>query len=383
MTARVAIVGIGQTPLSAADDEHLYHELDYEAARRALTDAGLDRGDLDTVVCSGWDAVDGRTISDMHTAMSAGGYLKDSAHVGEDGIMALAYAFMRIAAGLFDVAMVTGHGHAESSFETISNVVFDPLFSRPLGPSHLVSLALQANAYVQRYHLSEEQACAVVVKNRDNGAGNTRAHLQQPVSREEVLASDPVCYPLRALHCPPQSVGGVAIVLASEDAARRISDKPVWISGISWAIDSYDLGSKEISRLGSLAAAAEKAYRMAGISDPLTELDLAEVHDITAFHELMVYEALGLAPEGGGTRLMEDGVTALSGALPVNPSGGVLSSNLYGASGLLRVAEAARQLRGDAGQRQLPGARRALAHGMSAPSGAAAPTDCVLILEGG
>ena len=383
MTARVAIVGIGQTPLSAADDEHLYHELDYEAARRALTDAGLDRGDLDTVVCSGWDAVDGRTISDMHTAMSAGGYLKDSAHVGEDGIMALAYAYMRIAAGLFDVAMVTGHGHAESSFETISNVVFDPLFSRPLGPSHLVSLALQANAYLQRYRLSEEQASAVVVKNRENGAGNARAHLQQPVSREEVLASDPVCYPLRALHCPPQSVGGVAIVLASEDAARRISGKPVWISGISWAIDSYDLGSKELSRLGSLAAAAEKAYRMAGISDPLKELDLAEVHDITAFHELMVYEALGLAPEGGAARLLEDGVTAMSGALPVNPSGGVLSSNLYGASGLLRAAEAALQVRGDAGPVQVAEARRALAHGMSAPSGAAARTDCVLILEGG
>ena len=383
MTARVAIVGIGQTALSAAADEHLYHELDYEAARRALTDAGLDRGDLDTVVCSGWDAVDGRTISDMHTAMSAGGYLKDSAHVGEDGIMALAYAYMRIAAGLFDVAMVTGHGHAECSFETVSSVVFDPLFSRPLGPSHLVSLALQASAYLQRYHPSEEQASAVVVKNRENGAGNARAHLRQPVSREEVLASDPVCYPLRALHCPPQSVGGVAIVLASEDAARRISNRPVWISGISWAIDSYDLGSKEISRLGSLAAAAEKAYRMAGIGDPLKELDLVEVHDITAFHELMVYEALGLAPEGGGARLMEDGVTAPSGALPVNPSGGVLSSNLYGASGLLRVAEAAFQVRGEAGPVQVVEARRALAHGMSAPSGAAARTDCVLILEGG
>ena len=383
MTARVAIVGIGQTALSAADDEHLYHELDYEAARRALTDAGLDRGDLDTVVCSGWDAVDGRTISDMHTAMSAGGYLKDSAHVGEDGIMALAYAYMRIAAGLFDVAMVTGHGHAESSFETVSSVVFDPLFSRPLGPSHLVSLALQASAYLQRYHPSEEQASAVVVKNRDNGAGNPRAHLQQPVGMEEVLASDPVCYPLRALHCPPQSVGGVAIVFASEDAARRISDKPVWISGISWAIDSYDLGSKEISRLGSLATAAGKAYRMAGISDPVRDLDLAEVHDITAFHELMACEALGMAPEGGAARLVEDGATALGGALPVNPSGGVLCANPYGAAGLIRAAEAARQLRGDAGQRQVPGARRALAHGMSAPSGAAARTDCVLILEGG
>jgi len=383
LTARVAIVGIGQTALTTAADDRQYHEHDFEAARLALADAGLDRGDLDTVICSGWDAVDGRTISDMHTAMSAGGYLKDSSHVGEDGIMALAYAYLRLTSGLFDVALVSAHGHAESSFETVSNVVFDPLFTRPLGQSHLVSLALQANAYLQRYGLSEEQASAVVVKNRDNGAGNPRAHLQQPVGMEEVLASDPVCYPLRALHCPPQSVGGVAIVFASEDAARRISDKPVWISGISWAIDSYDLGSKEISRLGSLATAAGKAYRMAGISDPVKDLDLAEVHDITAFHELMAYEALGMAPEGGAARLVEDGATALGGALPVNPSGGVLCANPYGAAGLIRAAEAARQLRGDAGQRQVPGARRALAHGMSAPSGAAARTDCVLILEGG
>lgn len=382
MSDRVAIVGIGQTALRDAADDRLYHEHDYEAARLALADAGLDRGDVDTVVCSGWDAVDGRTISDMHTAMSSGGYLKDSSHVGEDGIMALAYAYMRIAAGLFDVALVTAHGHAESSFETVSNVVFDPLFVRPLGLSHLISLALQANAYVQRYGVSEEQAAKVAVKNRGYGAANPRAHLRSPVSVEETLSSDPVCYPLRELHCPPQSVGGVAVILASEDAARRISDKRVWISGIGWAIDSYDLGSKDLSRLGSLAEAAAKAYRMAGISDPLEELDLAEVHDITAFHELMAYEALGLAAEGGAARLIEDGDTGPGGRLPVNPSGGVLCANPYGASGLLRVAEAALQVRGEAGDQQLESVGKALAHGMSAPSGAAARTDCAVILEG-
>ncbi len=383
MTDRVAIVGIGQTGCGAADDSRLYHEHDYEAARLALADAGLDRGDLDTVICSGWDAVDGRTISDMHTAMSAGGYLKDSSHVGEDGIMALAYAYMRIAAGLFDVALVSAHGHAESSFETVSNVVFDPLFVRPLGQSHLVSLALQANAYAQRYGVSAEQAAGVVVKNRRAGVNNPNAHLRSAASVEEVLTSDPVCYPLRALHCPPQSVGGVALILASQDAARRISERPVWVTGIGWAIDSYELGSKDMARLGSLAAAAERAYRMAGIDRPLEQVDVAEVHDITAYHELMACEALGFAPEGGAARLLEEGVTDAGGRVPVNPSGGVLCSNPYGASGLLRAAEAALQLRGDADQRQVAGARRALAHGMSAPSGAAARTDCVAILEGG
>jgi acetyl-CoA C-acetyltransferase len=383
LSARVAIVGIGQTALRAAADDRLYHEHDYEAARVALADAALDRGDVDTVICSGWDAVDGRTISDMHTVMSAGGYLKDSTHVGEDGIMAIAYAYMRIAAGLFDVALVTAHGHAESSFETVSNVVFDPLFVRSLGQSHLVSLALQANAYLQRHGVSGEQAAKVAVKNRGNGAANPRAHLQSPVDVDEVLNSALVCYPLRALHCPPQSVGGVALILASEDAARRITNRPVWLTGIHWAIDSYELGSKELSRLDALAGAAERAYGMAGISDPLRDLDVAELHDITPFHELMAYEALGLASTGAAARLVEEGVTGAGGDLPVNPSGGVLCTNPYGASGLLRSAEAALQLRGEAGERQVPGAARALAHGMSAPSGAAARTDCVLILEGG
>lgn len=377
MSDRVAIVGIGQTPLRDADDQRLYHEHDYEAARLALADAGLDRGDVDTVVCSGWDAVDGRTISDMHTAMSAGGYLKDSSHVGEDGIMALAYAYMRIAAGAFDVALVTGHGHAESDFETVSNVVFDPLFHRPLGPSHLMSFALQASAYAHRYGVDERQVAEVVVRNHQSGADNPRAHLRSPVSVDEVVSSSPVCYPLRSLHCPPQSVGGVALALASEQVVRRITDKPVWVTGIGWAIDGYELGSSELWRLPSLSAAAGRAYGMAGIHDPPEELNLAEVHDVTAFHGLMSCEALRLTPEGEGGRLAERDL------LPVNPSGGALCANLYGATGLLRVAEAGLQLRGEAGSVQVDGARRALAHGMSAPSGAAARTDCVIVLEGG
>jgi acetyl-CoA C-acetyltransferase len=380
---RVAIVGIGQTGYRAAALDRVYYEHVYEAARLALADAGLDRGDVDTVICSGWDAVDGRTISDMHTTMAAGGYLKDSSHVGEDGIMALAYAYLRLASGLFDMALVAGHGHAESSFETVSHVVFDPLFLRPLGQSHLVSLALQACAYSERHRVSEEHVARVVVKNRKSGIGNPRAHLRSQVTVQEVLDSDLISYPLRALHCPPQSTGGVALILAGEHAVRRVTLNPVWITGIGWAIDGYDLGSKDVARLSSLAMAAERAYRMAGITDPLRELDLAEVHDITAFHEIMVYEALGLVPEGRGASLAEEGVTGAGGDLPVNLSGGVLSTNLYGASGLVRVAEAALHLRGQAGQQQVQGARRALAHGMSAPSGAHARTDCVVIVERG
>jgi acetyl-CoA C-acetyltransferase len=383
MSRRVAIVAVGQTRHEAFKDDRVYWENDYEAAKLALEDAGLDKGQVDTVIASGWDAVDGRTISDMHTCMAIGGYLKDSAHVGEDGILALAYAYVRIASGQFDTAVVAAHGHREASLEAISKIVFDPLFTRPVGANYLTSLALQANAYVQRYGVGQESAAKVVVKNRAGGARNPYAHLKSPVTLEEVLGSGWVAYPLRTLDCPPESVGGVALLLAAEEHVKRITSKPVWVKGIGWAIEGYYLGSKDLSQMPSLAAAAKRAYGMAGITRPLDELDLAEIHEPTSYHELMAYEALGLADAGQGGRLMEEGATEREGKLPVNPSGGCLSTNLLGASGLARAAEATLQLRGEAHGRQVPGAKLALAHGFSSLIGAAAPTNCVVVLERG
>src|SRR4030042_6403584 len=124
--------------------------------------ACLDKGQVDTVIASGWDAIDGRTISDMHTCMAIGGYLKDSAHVGEDGILALAYAYLRIASGQFDTAVGAAHGHREASLEHVSSAVFDPLFTRPVGANYLTSLAMQAHAYAQRYGVNQETEEKVV-----------------------------------------------------------------------------------------------------------------------------------------------------------------------------------------------------------------------------
>ena len=383
MTRRVAIVGVGQTRHAEFRNDRVYWENDYEATKLALEVAALDKGQIDTVISSGWDAVDGRTISDMHTCMGIGGYLKDSAHVGEDGILALAYAYVRIASGQFDTAVVSGHGHREASLEAMSRVVYDPLFTRPVGANYLASLAMQANAYVQRHGVGQESAAKVVVKNRANGAQNPYAHLKAPVTLEDVLGSGWVAYPLRTLDCPPESVGGVALVLAAEEHVKRITDKPVWVKGIGWAIEGYYLGSKDLSEMPSLAAAAQRAYSMAGIKRPLEELDVAEIHEPTSYHELMAYEALGLAAAGQGARLIDEGATERGGKLPVNMSGGALSTNLLGASGLARAAEAILQLRGEAHGRQVAGAKLALAHGFSSLTGAASPTNCVVVLERG
>jgi acetyl-CoA C-acetyltransferase len=381
VSSRVCIVGVGQTHHRGPGGSLAYYEIAFQAARAVLEDMGLTRGDIDTVLASGWDVLDGRTISDMYIVPAAGGYLKDSAKVADDGILALAYAYMRIASGAFDTALVMGHGHVEGPTELVSNVALDPFFYRPLGMSATAALALQASSYAARYGVSEGQAAAVVEKNRRQGANNPYAHLRSAITRDEVLASRMVASPLRELDCQPQSVGAVALVLSSEDRAKRIASRWATVEGIGWATSSYYIGAADLWRLGGLANAAQQAYGMAGIDDPLAELDVAEVHDMTSYHELMAYEGMGWAPEGSGARLLEEGATSMEGRLPVNPSGGALSTNIGAGTGLTRVAEAALQVMGRADGRQVE-ARTALAHGTSALAGSIGQTHAVVVLRG-
>jgi len=381
VSSRVCIVGVGQTHHRGSGGSLAYYEIAFEAARAALQDAGLTRGDIDTVLVSGWDVLDGRTISDMYLVPAAGGYLKDSAKVADDGVLAFAYAYMRIASGAFDTALVMGHGHAEAPTELVSNVAMDPFFYRPLGMSATAALALQVSSYTARYGVSEGQAAAVAEKNRRQGVNNPYAHLRSAVTRDQVLASKMVAWPLREFDCPPVSVGAVALILCSEDRAKRIASSWATVEGIGWATSSYYIGATDLWRLGALASAAQQAYVMAGIHDPLADLDVAEVHDATSYHELMAYEAMGWAQEGGGGRLLEEGATSMEGRLPVNPSGGALSTNIGAGTGLLRVAEAALQVTGRADGRQVE-ARTALAHGMSGLAGSIGQTHGVVILRG-
>jgi len=381
VSSRVCIVGVGQTHHRGSGGSLAYYEIAFEAARAALQDAGLTRGDIDTVLVSGWDVLDGRTISDMYLVPAAGGYLKDSAKVADDGVLAFAYAYMRIASGAFDTALVMGHGHAEAPTELVSNVAMDPFFYRPLGMSATAALALQVSSYTARYGVSEGQAAAVAEKNRRQGVNNPYAHLRSAVTRDQMLASKMVAWPLREFDCPPVSVGAVALILCSEDRAKRIASSWATVEGIGWATSSYYIGATDLWRLGALAGAAQQAYVMAGINDPLAELDVAEVHDVTSYHELMAYEGLGWAQEGGGGRLLEEGATSMEGRLPVNPSGGALSTNIGAGTGLLRVAEAALQVTGRADGRQVE-ARTALAHGMSGLAGSIGQTHGVVILRG-
>jgi len=384
LSRKVGIVGVGQTKCDDIKEKRsqTYYDMVFEATKKALDDAGLERGNIDTVVEAAYDLMDGRTISNMYLCTAAGGYLKDESRVAEDGTFALAYAYMRIASGLFDTAVVAAHGNREGANELASSYIFDPFFYRPVGANYLTTAALQATRYITKYNESEETVANVVVKNRENGINNPYAHLRSKATVKDVLDSKIVSWPLRELELPPKSAGACTLILAEEDVALRITDTPIWIGGIAWSVDTYHIGSKELAELTPATIAAKRAYKMADIENPLKQIDVAEIHDATAFHELMEYEALGFCEKGEGGKLLAEGVTSIGGELPVNPSGGVLCADPYPATGLTRVIEAALQLRGEAGERQIPAAETALAHGLSVASGSAAQTNCVIVLRG-
>nr|MDO8133890.1 thiolase family protein [Candidatus Njordarchaeum guaymaensis] len=377
---RVAIVGVGQTKCESRKSQ-VYYDIVYEAASKALQDAGMERNELETIIQAEDDVADGRTISNMHTCTAAGGLLKDESRCGEDGTFSLAYAYMRLTSGLYDTAMVTGIGTTESPFELVTNLAFDHLFTRGFGLSWVTSFAMHANGYMKATGVTEKQAAKVVLKNRRNGAKNSYAHLRKAVTLDEVLHSPMVSYPLKKLDLPPSSSGACAVILASSEYVKRITDNPVWIDGLAWNVSSYYFQDAEPGELLPLRWASERAYKMAGIENPPKELQVAELHDITSYHELMEYEALKFCDKGrGGVTIDEMGEDGRIGELAVNPSGGALSSHPHHAAGLFRVVEAALQLRGGAGKHQVRGVKKALAHGITHIAGAASMGHGVVIL---
>ncbi len=380
MQRRVAIVGYAQSR-HRHDMPKTRENMVYDVVRSALENAGIYRRDVGTVVTASTDFLDGRTISSVFLSMAVGAFFKDESKVEEDGGMALHYALMRLLAGTHDVAIVEAHTQG-STFNPhqVSACTMDPLWDRQSGVLNDVSMAgIQANMYMNEYGVSEDQLAMVSVKNLTNAALNANSDRKMPdVSIEEVLDSRPYYEPIRELTMSPVSDGCCALILASEEKAKEITDKPVWITGVGSRADGY-LRDRNLLSLDSLKRAACDAYEMAGISDSFSQLDLLEVSERYAHEEMMIYEALGLSREGKGAMLLENGMTGLYGELPVNPSGGALAADPVCATGLIRVVEATRQIRGEANGYQIPEVKTALAHGQF---GTCAQKNIVYILEG-
>jgi len=371
---RVAVVGVSQVGYASAITDRNLEELIFEAASGALADARLAWRDLDAVVIGASDLVDGRVISSMVTAGPAGGYMKDLLAVASSAEHAFVLAYLRLAAGVGDTALVAGWSKcSEAPIPQVEQLSLDPFYRRHVGMDGLVAAALQAAAYRDRYRVPEDAAARVVVKNRANGTRNPHAERRQRVTADDVLASPLVAWPLKALETPPLSDGACALVLARGERAGALTRPAAWVRGLGWASDTYWREPEDLVNSRALAAAAERAYRMAGVQAPRREIGVAEVYDVTPYHELMAYEGLGFCGPGEGARFVGDGQVS------VNPSGGLLCANPFFASGLVRVAEAVLQVTGRAGGHQVEGARRAVAHGAS---GLAGQAHTVVVLEG-
>jgi len=375
---RIAVVGVGQTKYERGKTKN-FAELVYEVTRKALDDAGMEPGDIDNVVTTTNDFFDGRTIACMAVAEAAGSYGRDATNVEGDGTLSAFYGLMRTLSGVYHTTMVTTHCKvSEGSPRKIFNQAFDPIYDRLLGMDAISSSALQARAYMHRYGITEEQCAKVSVKNHGNARNNPYAHVALDITVEDVMKSPMLADPIKRLDTSPISDGACAIILATEEKAKKAAKKPVWIRGVAHCTDAYRLGERDLTHSLALETAAKKAYRMAGIADPLREIDVAEVYDAFSYMELMWYEGLGFCGQGEGGRLIDGGETQMGGKLPVNPSGGVLSAHSVQVAGLARIAEAVLQLRGEAGRRQVPGAKMALAHGVT---GICAQTHCVWVLS--
>ena len=376
---KAAIIGIGMTKAAARVKEANYAELLYPAVVAALEDAGITIEDIDNIVTTSNDFWDGRTISSMATGDVSGAWDRNISCVEGDGTFGAFYGWCRALSGHYGTTLVTAYTKGSESISPyITNAVFDPIYVRSLGLDMVSGCALQARRYMNRHNVSEEQCAAVSAKNHRNALDNPNAHLQLDLSVEDVMHSRMICDPLKLYDCSPVSDGAAAVVIANEEKTKKLGKKPAWIKGVSFCMDNYLLGDRDLAECAALEKAAKKAYSAAGVSDPRKEIDVAEIYDAFSYQELMWTEGLGFCEKGEGGKLAESGATGKAGDIPVNPSGGLLASHPVIAAGLIRIVEAVRQIRGEAGEMQVGrDVRTALAHGVN---GVAGQSHCVWIL---
>ncbi len=364
MTMRkVAIVGAGMTKFVRRAQE-TSQELAWQAAKMALDSCELTLNQVEAV-CMGSapDAFDGVHMKGEYLSDGSGAWGKPymrSFVGGGTGVFASIQGWYHVASGLFDIVLVvceekmsSCQPHPQGAFITI----FDHTTERALKPNLLWIFALEMNRYMQTYGLSKRDIALVSVKNKRNAADHPCALLGDPnITVEDVLNSEVMAWPVQRLDVSPVSDGAVAIVLAAEHVARRITDKPVWIEGVGWNLDTAYWTNRDLAYPRYVENAARMAYEMAGIKEPRKEIHIVEPYDPFDYKELHHLEGLLLADPGKAAEITALGITQRDGDMPVCPSGGLLGvGNPISAAGLMKVAEIFWQLRGEAGKRQVPG----------------------------
>lgn len=371
---KVGIVGVGLIPWKVRYPDKTYYELALDVTKAALGDAGIGPGDVDHVI---WGLSDlmvawvrqccpSTTLQDY---IGMGG--KSSVHVtagAVTGATAVRQGMIEILSGMSDVALVVGSGKGmdlwdpelekrSSAFLKAIMLDLDTNWEVPVEPLAAANFGFTVQAHMDRFGApTEEQMAKVSVKNHGNALSNPLAQSGMALTVDQVMNSRRIAGPIKMFDCCLYSEGAAALVLASEKRARELSDDPIWIEGVgSSNVRSYMPQMDNLGRLLCQQQSAQRAYAMAGIANPMTDLDFIETHDLLTGVELMSYAELGLCEPGEGGRLIDEGITERTGSMPVNPSGGMIGcGHVAGCSGISRVGEIVQQLRGRAGGTQVP-----------------------------
>ncbi len=381
----VAVIGIGMTKFGELWNKNL-RELFVEAALKAIKDAGVDHIDSMYVGCmtSGLFAQQehlGALMADYLGQKHVPAYRVESACAS--GGLAFRLGFIEVASGMSDIVLVGGvekmHTGADST--ACLAAAADAEYESFLGITFPGLYAMIANAYREKYNIPfdkfRKQLALVAVKNHENGSKNPNAQFPMKITIDTVLNSTLVADPLRLFDCSPVTDGAAAVILCPVELAKKYTDTIIKVVGSGAATSTIALAQRDdITYLDVVAKAAERAYKMAGVTPK--DIDFAEVHDCFTIAEICVTEALGFFEPGKGAEAVEAGKTALDGEIPVNTSGGLKSKgHPVGATGVAQICELVEQLRGTAGERQVKNAKRGLAQNM----GGSGASSTVHILE--
>ncbi|MDT4942275.1 MAG: acetyl-CoA C-acetyltransferase [Pseudonocardiales bacterium] len=362
---RAAVLGTGQTHYRAKRQDVSMAGLLREAIDRAMADANVAWPDIDAVVVgkapdffegvmmpelSLADAIGavGKPLLRVHTAGSVG---------GSTGVVASSL----VQAGVHErVLAVAWEKQSESNAMWALSIPVP--FNMPVGAGAGGYFAPHVRSYIRRAGAPSHVGAIVAAKDRRNAAKNPYAHLQQPdMTMEKVQESQMLWDPIRYDETCPSSDGACAVVIGSERAAAAV-ERPAWIHATAMRTEPTTYAGRDQVNPQAGRDCAAALWKQAGITNPLEEIDAAEIYVPFSWFEPMWLENLGFMPEGDGWKLTEAGETEIGGKLPINCSGGVLSSNPIGASGMIRFAEAAMQVMGRAGEHQVDGARKAVGH---------------------
>lgn len=363
---RAAVLGTGQTHHVAKREDVSIAGLVREAAERALLDAELEWKDIDAVVIGkAPDMFEGVMMPELYLADALGAVGKPMIRVHTAGSVGGSTAIVAshlVQAGIHERVLTVAFEKQSESNAMWALSIRIP-FSQPLVAGAGGYFAPIVRGYMRKSGAPLDTGYKVVLKDRLNALKNPYAHLHEPDISYDKVASSPLLWdPIRYSETCPSSDGAAAMVIGSEAAAKKSTRPVAWINGTAVRSEPTQGAGRDRVNPHAGRLAAKACYAEAGITDPFSQIDCAEIYVPFSWFEPMWLENLGFAEEGTGWKMVHDGTTELGGSLPINMSGGVLSSNPIGASGMIRFLEAANQVRGTAGEHQVDGARTAMGH---------------------